>query len=76
MSYKVVPFTANIERNGSASAASGQLDTVIQNHAAEGWEFYSLEDLTTNVAPDNGCFGFGAKPGYTITVQCIVFKKA
>lgn len=75
MQYKVVPFKANIDKTGSAKTASDQFDKVIAAAANEGWEYYSLEDLTTGVAPDNGCFGLGAKPGYNISVQCIVFRK-
>ena len=75
MNYKVVPFTANIQRNGNASQASEQLQKAISQNTSEGWKFHSLEDLTTDVAPDNGCFGIGAKPGYTISVQCLVFEK-
>ena len=75
MEYKVVPFTANITRDSKASAASQQLESIINNHNNEGWEFYSMEDLTTDVAPDSGCFGIGAKPGYAVSVQCLVFRR-
>lgn len=75
MEYIVVPFAANIASTGNAKAASDQLEQLIRANATNGYEFYSLEDITTNVAPSDGCFGFGAKPGYTTTVQCIVLKK-
>lgn len=75
MEYKVIPFTAQISKDDNGAVASKQLAKVIEQQVTEGWEYVALEDLTTNVAPDNGCFGFGAKPGFTTTVQCIVFCK-
>jgi len=37
--------------------------------AQEGWVHIRLESVTTFVSPDNGCFGFGGKPGYNTTRQ-------
>jgi len=76
MEYKVVPFVASINpKTGSASQVAEQLQNKIDKYTEQGWIYLRLEGVTTFVQPDNGCFGFGAKTGYTTTNQVIVFKK-
>lgn len=76
MEYKVVPFVASIDpKKGSSNHVAEQLESIIKNYVAQGWDYVSLESVTTYVQPDLGCFGFGAKPGYTTTNQMVVFKK-
>lgn len=75
MEYIVVPFNAAISQKDSSSTAASQLQSLITNYANDGWEYVRLENIETSVAPESGCFGFGAKPGYTTSVEVIVFKK-
>ena len=75
MEYKVVPFVADINRNSTSDEVAGQLEQVINTYAKQGWIYLRMEDVTTNVAPSNGCFGFGSQPGYTTTKQLIIFGK-
>lgn len=75
MEYRVLPFNANLKRDDSANGAAVQLQQLIDEQKREGFEFVRLEDITTNVEGTNGCLGFGAKPGFTVTVSVAVFKK-
>ncbi len=76
MEYKVIPFVASIDqKNGNSVHVAQQLEDLIRNYTIQGWKYERLESVTTFVQPDNGCFGFGAKPGYTTTKQMVVFSK-
>lgn len=76
MEYKVVPFVASIDaKKGTSDHVAQQLEVLIKNYTAQGWKYIRLESVTTFVQPENGCFGLGAKPGYTTTRQMVVFEK-
>ncbi|MCX2681765.1 DUF4177 domain-containing protein [Galbibacter sp. EGI 63066] len=76
MEYKVIPFVASVDsKNSKPEYVAQQLEELINSYSSEGWEYARLESVTTFVQPDNGCFGFGAKPGYTTSRQMIVFKR-
>ena len=75
MKYKVVPFVAAINQADGPSMAAKQLEELINDYSAEGWEYLRLENLETYVAGSSGCFGFGATEGTTTTVSLAVFKK-
>jgi hypothetical protein len=75
MQYKVVPFEANASRNDNSSTVAAQVQSAINQHLADGWEYQRLETVETFVKPSNGCFGFGAQPGYTLGIQMLIFKK-
>lgn len=76
MEYKVIPFVASIDqKKGTSVNVAQQLEDIIKYHTNQGWKYISLESVTTFVQPDSGCFGFGAKPGYTTTRQMVVFGK-
>lgn len=75
MEYKVLPFNANLNQKDAADVAVNQLQTLINAQLAEGYEFVSLGSIETSVAPENGCLGIGAKPGYTTSVAVAFFKK-
>lgn len=62
MEYKVVPFTANITRKDTTATVASQLQTMIQEQAASGWEYVRLESVETNIAPELGCFGVEQSP--------------
>jgi hypothetical protein len=77
MEYKVVPFVASIDpKSGNSNHVAEQLQEVITAHKERGWNYVRLESVTTFVHPDAGCFGLGAKPGYTTTNQMVVFSKS
>lgn len=76
MKYKVIPFVASIDsKKGTSDHVAEQLENLVNDYNNEGWKYVRLESVTTFVQPDAGCFGFGAKPGYTTTRQMVVFEK-
>ena len=75
MTYKVMPFTASItQQEGSANAAA-QLEQLIAQMAASGYEYVRLESIPTFVAGTNGCFGLGATPPTTRSISVVVFRQ-
>lgn len=76
MKYKAVPFVASLDhKKPSGEAAAIQLQDIISQHSREGWDYVRLENVSAWVAPDTGCFGIGAVPGYNTIRQVIVFEK-
>jgi hypothetical protein len=75
MSFKVVPFTAQISRNDSATTVANQLQTIIDHQGSQGWDYVRMDSVETSVAPTTGCFGLGAQPGFTTTFRVLVFKQ-
>jgi hypothetical protein len=77
MKYKVIPFLPSLDpKNVDAAPVAMQLEATIAKHTSDGWKYIRLEIVTTAVAPESGCFGFSAKPGYSISVQLIVFERS
>ncbi|OEK09738.1 hypothetical protein A8C32_12440 [Flavivirga aquatica] len=76
MEYKVIPFVASIDsKKGNSTHVANQLEEIIKHHSNQGWNYIRLESVSTFVQPNAGCFGIGAKPGYTTSRQMIVFNK-
>ena len=75
MDYKVVPFNANLKQDEAANVAVNQLQRLIDQELADGYEFVSMGSIETSVAPTNGCLGIGAKPGYSTSIAVAIFKK-
>jgi hypothetical protein len=79
MSYKVVPFVANISSGEGAGAAAKQLVDIINQHAAEGWIYQRMENVEINIHDEGnkGCFGYGATPPTQSTTRfdMVVFLK-
>lgn len=76
MEYKVIPFVASLDpKKGTSEHVAQQLEDIVKNYSNQGWKYIRLESVTTFVQPENGCFGLGAKPGYTTSRQMIVFEK-
>jgi hypothetical protein len=76
MEYKVLAFVASLDqKRPSGEAAAEQLQAIINKMAKDGWEYVRVEGITTWIAPETGCFGFGGKPGYSTAKQMIVFQK-
>lgn len=73
MQYRVVPFNAAISLKEGANEAAAQLEVLIRQVVAEGWEYVRLETIPTYVAGDNGCFGLlfvtpASSRAYTVAV--------
>ncbi len=76
MEYKVIPFTAQIDhKTGSSKHVSVQLEQLINKYSKQGWTYIKMETATNHVAGNEGCFGLGAKPGFTLVSNMLVFKK-
>lgn len=77
--YKVVPFIGKLTSGlfGSvedAGKVSTQLESVISQHASQGWEFVAVNDVNIEIRP--GCFAglFGNKTAYMPFDQ-VVFRR-
>ena len=76
MEYKVIPFAAHIDHKiGSSNHVSIQLEQIINKYSEQGWTYLQMETVTNHVMGNVGRFGFGAKPGFTIVSNMLVFKK-
>lgn len=77
--YLAVPFEGKITSGLSAakkpSLVSDQLTAIINEHAAQGWEFHQLGHVTVEMSP--GCIPslFGARTLY-VPVDQVVFRRA
>lgn len=86
MTYKVVPFHADIMAGEGAGKAAAQLEALIEHYGGQGWSFNGLENLQTTVITPaipgtNGCMGIGAQPGRpesrdNAAVYVAVFRKS
>jgi hypothetical protein len=77
MRYKVVPFVATLQNKGATSLHSAQqLEQLINQYAAQGWDYVRVESVTTFIHGENGCFGFGKTPGVTTAHQMVVFSQS
>jgi hypothetical protein len=74
MTYKVVPFTAQITRDDTSTTVANQMQGIIDSWVNVGWEYMRMDMVQTSVAGTNGCFGFGAQPGFTTTFTVLIFK--
>lgn len=72
--YLVVPFIGSIKGKQGADVAANQLTSLINQHAAQGWEFYQMADINIEVQP--GCIAglFGASVSY-IRLDQLVFRR-
>ena len=60
---------------GSSDSVAKALESLISSAAAEGWEFVALENHSTVVPGDSGCFGIGASQPYPKTFSIAVFRR-
>ena len=75
MQYKVIPFIAKISNTGGAEQAAEALQQMINAEARDGWSYMHMDNITTHIAADAGCFGFGAKPAGMTSYAVVVFSK-
>ena len=72
--YKVVPFEGKVKGNKSADEVSGQLQSLINGVAAEGWELVTMADVGIEVSP--GCIAglLGREKSY-IRFDQLIFRR-
>ena len=76
MKYKVVPLEPSFDmKRTTTKDASEYLEKFINHYENQGWRYIRVEIISTFISGDNGCFGFGATPGYTANKQMVVFSK-
>jgi hypothetical protein len=76
MNYKVVPFSTYINhKSGFSKHVSLQLEQIINMYAAQGWKYLQMETVTNLVEGKKGFLGIGAKSGYSIICNMLVFIK-
>lgn len=73
--YKVVSFQASISNTGSGQDVAAALQRTIDHEATGGWTFVQIQELTTFVSGNSGCFGLGATPGATTSMAVLIFKR-
>jgi hypothetical protein len=74
MQYKVVPFEPSAA-GGQTSSIAGALESLIAEAGEQGWDFVAVENHSTVVPGDAGCFGIGATSPYPKTFSLVVFRK-
>ena len=73
---RILPFGAmSNPKLETTNIVSSQLENLIKKYADEGWNYVSLESVSTYVPPDSGCFGIGSTPGGMTSCQMVVFSK-
>lgn len=72
--YKVVPFEGKIKETDPVGVVSLQLMQIINEHASQGWELYTIGEINIRVSP--GCLSalFGAKDAY-VKYNQIIFRR-
>ena len=75
MKFKAIPFKAKITRTDPSIRVAKQLQSIIDENIANGWEYMRMENVATSIAPTKGCFGLGAQAGFTTSFQILVFKR-
>lgn len=68
MEYKVIPFPRS-------KTPSESLNTLIQEHAVNGWEYHNHQYSDKLTPGNSGCFGIGAQPDFVVHVGMVVFTK-
>ena len=73
--YNVIAFQASISHAGSPQDVAAGIQRIIDEQTAAGWDFVQVQELTTFVAGNMGCFGLGATPSTNISMAVLIFKK-
>ncbi|MCF8257448.1 MAG: DUF4177 domain-containing protein [Flavobacteriales bacterium] len=73
--YKVVPFNARVTSIYANGSAAEQLQSLINEYAAQGWEYVGLDKMETVIPPESGCFGFNSRPGFRNIHTVAVFRR-
>ncbi len=72
--YKVVPFIGRIKSSQSASEVGGQLQSLINAEASQGWDLDQIQAVNIEIKP--GCLAglFGAKVVY-VKFDQVIFRR-
>lgn len=73
MKTKVLPFVPSVTDVNPAQAAASQLQDLVDEMAADGWKFISMNSMET-VVSSTGC-GSANKPKELTAFQLVVFQK-
>ncbi len=68
MEYKVIPFSRS-------KTPSESLQSIIQQHATNGWEYVNHQYSDKLTPGKAGCFGIGSQPDFVVHVGMVVFEK-
>ena len=74
MQYKARGFEPSVA-GGSSDSVANALENLIHLEAVDGWEFVAVENHSTVVPGDAGCFGIGATAPYPKTFSIAVFRR-
>jgi hypothetical protein len=75
MDYKSIAFDPPTTRDQTVANAAGELESLITEQSADGWEFIGLQNHSTVVPGSSGCFGIGSSNAYQRTLSMAVFRK-
>jgi hypothetical protein len=85
VTYKVVPFNAQIKSGEGADKAAVQLESLVNQYEESAWVFQGLETIDTTIVTaavpgTNGCLGIGAVLGSpeqrnSVSAYVAVFKQ-
>ena len=75
MEYRFVPFDPAIDNKNPTGSAANALASIVKKNVDEGWEFVGIENHSTEVPGNDGCFGFGSTSPYLQTMSIAVFKR-
>lgn len=76
MEYRVVQFTAQLSRGDNSKTVAEQMQAIIDDHLAAGWDYYRMDTVQAYIAGSSGCFGVGAEPGRIATYNVLVFSRS
>lgn len=74
METLVIPFVPQVTDANPAAAAAKQLQELINNTTAKGWEFMELGSMNTTVNP-TGCAKLGGGKAELVSIQLLIFRK-
>ncbi|MEL6674562.1 MAG: hypothetical protein AAFR61_20295 [Bacteroidota bacterium] len=73
--FRVVYISPTTTRNEGGARVAADLENLIQQNVDQGWQYEGVETISTWVQGSKGCFGFGATPGYSNSLQMVVFSR-
>jgi hypothetical protein len=73
--YKAVGLDPSPQRFGLMETTRADLESMINSHAADGWEFVGVQNHSTLIPGTSRFFGFWAGTPYQHTVSIVVFRK-
>ena len=74
MEYKTKSFEPSAA-GGSSEQVAAALGSLIAAETGDGWEFVAVENHSTVVPGNAGCFGIGASSPYPKTFSVAIFRK-